>query len=414
MSNTISQTKAEPPNHPLAVRMGVFAFLVHNIMLACVFGPYGVLIRPLEARMGVTREVSSLGIPLVLLAIALLSPVIGVLVGKLSLRLLMIVGAGLSTAGFALLAAGGGVPVFLVAYGLLIGPAMAINGTMLPPTLVTRWFNAGRGRALGFAHTPLVLIASAPLVTLILVHYGVSAAFGMLAAVSALMIVPALFVVDRPPQAAAAAADDAQEATAESARSVGELLRDWRFWLLVLAYTAVITASSAMGAHLAPMVIGWGVEPTRAAALISASSVGGMIASPIMGWLAERAGGALAIALACLLGAALWTSLLLHPAYGVLVGIAFLIGLASGGIVSMSSMAVSQIFGRESFSRAFGLCNLINLPLMVLGSPVAAHIYVVTGSYDAALAGFAALALLGAACGVILALDARRRVVKAA
>ena len=79
--------EAVTTNHPLAVRMAAISFLSVNLVIGSIFSSYGVLIAANETRMGITRDLSSLGIPLVLLSVALTAPVFGVLVTKVSIRL---------------------------------------------------------------------------------------------------------------------------------------------------------------------------------------------------------------------------------------------------------------------------------------------------------------------------------------
>ena len=60
------------------------------------------------------------------------------------------------------------------------------NTTILPATLVTRWFIVGRGRALGIACTPFV-IALIPLASSWMLHkFGLTVTYWMLAALSAI------------------------------------------------------------------------------------------------------------------------------------------------------------------------------------------------------------------------------------
>ena len=59
-------------------------------------------------------------------------------------------------------------------------------------------------------------------------------------------------------------------------------------------------------------------------------------------------------------------------------------------------MALSQRFGQANFGRAFGLSNLVNLPFMGLGVPIAGYVYVRTGSYTATVIGLVGIFLLGA------------------
>lgn len=392
----------EPANDPRAWRMAGFAFLTHNLMVGTVFGSYGVLIAAVEAKLHVSRNLSSLGIPLIMLAIALGAPVVGGLLGRRSLRLLMMVGALLMTGGFALLAVAPGFGFFLLAYALFLGPAMALNATFIPTALVTRWFNTKRGRALGFVNMPLLAAAMPPLLALLMTRYGLSAAYAAMALAGLLLLVVAIFVVDHPPSPDIAA-EEVQTAAADSGVTNRDLLRSRRFWGIVLAFAVLAMSASVMSAHVVPMVIGWGIDAPRAAALLSVSSIGGMAGSATWGWIAERLGGARVLALLCLSGVLLWVLLALEPSYPLLATIAGLMGFTTAPMVPVSSLAFSQAFGREAFTRAYGLCNLLCFPALVLGVPLAAAIYVATGGYLGAMYLMAALGVIGALAALISA-----------
>jgi hypothetical protein len=75
-------------NHRLALRMAVIAFLGRNIAIACNYGSFSVLLTPVEARLGIGRELSVLALPLVSLATAVFAPIIGTVASRYSLRLL--------------------------------------------------------------------------------------------------------------------------------------------------------------------------------------------------------------------------------------------------------------------------------------------------------------------------------------
>jgi hypothetical protein len=79
--------------------------------------------------------------------------------------------------------------------------------------------------------------------------------------------------------------------------------------------------------------------------------------------------------------------------------------LNSAGSVPAFSVGLSERFGRESFSSAYGLGNLLNLPFSVACVPAAALVFSRTGSYAGAIIG--AAVFLGVAG--LLALSAGRR-----
>lgn len=393
-------------NHPLAIRMAAIAFLAYNLTIGCVFGSYSVMMGPMEARLHLTRDVSSLGIPLIMLSIALFAPVIGILVGKFSIRLLMMLGALLLIAGFVTLAVAPNVTVFLLAYGVFLGPGMSLMATMLPPTLVTRWWLVNRGRALGIVHMPLLSAGISPLVALVLTRYGFAATYAMLAGLMALLLPALFFVVDYPPSTNVRGTEGlaAPPAPLAAGLKIGDLLRSAGFWTLALAYASVMIGQTFLAAHMVPLAMGWGIDATRAASLLTASSFGGMAGSALFGWVADKLGGAATIVIMCVNSAILWAIMLLHPPFTAFVILAALMGLHGAGVGAVVSLAMSQRFGQASFSRAFGLSNLVNLPFLVAGVPVAGLIYVRTGTYTLAIIGVVGIFLLGA----LLAATSRR------
>ena len=396
-------------NHPLALRMAIIAFINQNITIACIWGSFSVLLGAVEGRLGVGRELSTLAVPVVNLVTAICAPIAGGLAAKHSLRTIMLAGALSSVAGFALLAATDSYPIYLIAFGALLGPGMAI-GAVLPATLVTRWYVVNRGRALGIVCAPVV-IALVPLVaTWILQRHGLSAAYGALAALSAVSVASNLFIVDRPPGWDGARAADATHGPGAPPGAGGmtmpELLRNPRFWALMLAFISSVTGSIILTAHMVPIARSWGFSATLAATLLTIQSLAGIGGTILFGWVADRLGGAWALAILTFDAAILWLLLLLHPPFAVAAVVIGLIGVHGAGVLPVISVALSEAFGRESFSRAYGLVNLINLPFSVLSVPAAAVVYARTGSYGGALLGQAVFLALG--CAVALTVRRRR------
>lgn len=378
-------------NHPLAPRMAAIAFLNQNITLACIWGTFSVLLGAVETRLGVGREASTLAVPVLTLVSALLAVAVGTLATKHSLRLVMIVGAALSTAGFAVLALTASYPLYLAAFGLLLGPGMAV-GVILPATLVTRWYAVNRGRTLGIVTTPVIIAVMPVVASWMLQHYGLPATYGLLVALSAVNLVANVFIVDRPPgQDAASASADGHGAhggpAAEGAMTMPQLLRTPRFWALSLAFMASAAGSIILTSHMVPMAQTWGIAATYAATLLSVQSLVGIAGTIVFGWITDRLGGALTLAILVLDSAVLWLLLLLHLPFAAIVVIIGMIGLHGAGAVPVMSVALSEAFGRESFSRAYGLVNLVNLPVSVVCVPAAALVYTQTGSYAGAIVG---------------------------
>jgi MFS family permease len=388
------------PNHPLATRMAVIAFLNQNITIGCLWGSFSVLLTSVEAHLSVGRELSTLAAPAVNLATAVFAPLTGVLAARLPIRLIMLVGAILSVAGYMLLALTASFPLYILAYGLLLGPAMAAIGVILPATLVTRWFSSNRGRTLGIVSTPIV-VALVPLAaTWMLQAHGLAAAYMMLAAISAICIVANLFVLDQPPgshaNAETSTAAHGPTAAGEGGISVAALLRMPRFWAIVIAAAASFCSSIILTSHMVPMAAAWGISASLAATLLTAQSLAGIAGGLFFGWIADRIGGMLTLAILLLDTAILWALLLLQPPFAAAIIIIALVGVHGAGVLPVFGVTLSEAFGRENFSRAYGIANLINLPFSVICVPAAAMVYARTGSYTGAIIGEGLFLLLGA------------------
>jgi MFS family permease len=396
-------------NHPRANLMAVIAFLSFNMTVGCIYGSFSVLLTAVQSRLGVGPALSALGIPAVTLSTALCSPVVGWLATRYSLRLIMLAGSLLLVAGFLLLAFGGAFPLYILAYGVLLGPGVAV-GIVLPGTLVTRWFAVNRGKALGFISTPVV-VATVPMITSwTLQAHGLQAAYLVLAAMTALTVLGSLFVIDRPPGVAAEAAVAGMPGSAVGGFSMAQLLRSTRFWGLSLAFIASSVSSIVLAVHIVPMAHTWGITPKLAASLLTIMAVIGIVGTNLFGWIADRLGAVLALVLIAFDGGMLWLLLLLHPSYPAAAVIIGLIGLHVAGGVPVFSTVLAEVFGKESFSRAYGLVHFMVMPFAVFFVPAAGLVYSRTDSYAGAIIAVAAFLLVTS----LLAMSARRRAVKLA
>lgn len=392
-------TAIAAPNHPLAVRMAAIAFVAQNAGVGFMFGSFGLLLEPVEAKLGVARDTSSLGMALVMLGMALCAPLVGALSARISLRVLMMAGAVMSAAGYALLAVTDTVAAYLAAYGLLVGPGLALVATVSPATLVTRWFDQGRGRALGLVHMPIMVAAMPLACAAVLASAGLAATYMMLAGGMALLLLPLLAVVDRPPVVAEAAAQDA----GAGGLSEKALLQQPSFWALTLAAAAISTGGTLLVTHVAPMVGGWGFDVAEGATLLSVMALAGIAGSLLFGWVADRLGGAITLAINCINQGLLWAVLVLEPSFPVMLVLIALIGVHAAAITATFGLALSQRFGAASFGRAFGLSSLLTLPFLVAGVPVGAWFYVNTGSYAGAIITQIAFYAVGAIAAIATA-----------
>ena len=360
---------------------------------------------PLEHKLGIGRTISALGVPLAGIGIALLAPLVGGLAERLSLRLVTMIGALMAALGFALVAIATSAPLFLFAYGALIGPGICLSAVIPPQILTTRWFKVGRGRALGIVNGPLMMALLPLIAARILQDFGLEIVYALLAALMVGTFLMQFLVIDFPPSAAdPGGMDSAGEAAAHPGATTRELLGSATYWKLVLAICMLFASIVMIGSHLAPMAIGWGMSPTQAASLLGLYAGMAVVGSPLFGWIGDRIGGRAVLVIMAADLAILFGLLLLHPGFPMLMLLAALMGLHIASVPTSFALAIAEQFGAESFGRAYGISQLINLPFSFASVPLAAWIYERTGSYaDALLVQMAVLAL-----AVVLVLAVRK------
>lgn len=396
---------SETENHPLALRMGLIAALGHNMVIGCIFGTFSVMLASVETRMGVSVEEAAVGIPLVVVGSSLMAVGAGVLVARYSLRLLLLLGALISTAAFLLLAFSSSYALYLAAY-VLMGPAMALAGSVGPATLVTRWFTKNRGLALGLVHLPIMVTILPVLSNWVYEQYGAPTTYLMLAALIGIGFAPlTFFVVDHPPEqestpAMVAQATGAQVQTMDGSLTVGQLLSSGRFWAFAIASSAVATGAVTLGAVLVPMAVSLGFDRADGALLASIMAFVGMGGSVLFGWVADRIGGPRGLAVLTLGSAVLWGLLLIDPPFMVMAIIVGLLGLCGAGMIPNLSRGLADSFGPASFSRGFGLATTFSLPFVVLAVPGFPGLKSLTGSYAAPIMVMSVFFLFAFACAL--------------
>jgi cyanate permease len=384
--------------------MASIAGITQNIIIGVIFGTAGVLLKPIQEQLDIGPDLAASGIPLVILGSAVMAPVAGVLASKYSLRLLVALSGLAIVAAWIMMAVATSYAVFAVAYGLLLGPALAVGGMIFPPTLVTRWFNSGRGLAIGLVHLPIIVSILPVATNWVVEHHGNRAAFIALAGLSAIILLAAPFVRDYPPGEGPTQAGDgpAVQTPAYSGMTIPAILRHPLFWAVALANGAMNLASVVLGVHFVSMGEFWGFSRDSSALFNSTMAMSGILGAIVFGAVVDRLGGARTLAVLDLGTAVLIALLLLSLPYAGVLTIAALLGIFGGGMIPALSRAVADALGPETFSRAYALSTTVMLPLSMGGPLAMGAAYRITGNYAVALVAMAGFL----AFGVVMALYA--------
>lgn len=392
----------------------VAAFLLlQMVAIGTIQYSYSIIALPFQEAFDASRVTMMLGITVMPLASALMSPFLGRAIDRYSLRAFTLLGALLLPAGFLLLSTISAMWQVPLIYALCMGYATLMLGPLGASTLLSRWFRQRLGFAMGVAAigTSVGGFVFPPLISWLMEQHGWREGLRWLAlAVAALTVPSALLLVNRPADRqlepyGASASDGADDGAAPPAPAV---FRDRNFWLLAAVLGILFGAYGAILSNLAPFAVESGVAAQRAALFIALIAVSGIVGKLGFGFVADQVDlrAALGVAVALVI-AGLGCYLAGSPAL-IAVGCVS-IGLAAGGMLPVWGAMLAWLFGVQHYGRVMGMMNLCIIPTTVLGPFVTGLLRDSTGSYFLPFALFA-----GLLCAALLCLPGIRRPAAAA
>jgi MFS family permease len=256
---------------------------------------------------------------------------------------------------------------------------------------VNLWFFRNRGFALGLmlVGTSLGAFVLPPLTVFYISHFGWRTAYALIALLPLLISFPVALRwfreprrEERPPEFAA----DGGEGDGLPGFTLGEAMRGYRFWVLLLSIAIISTAYGGLHANMVPLLRLHGIAEVDAAKVAGFLGLCIFVGRVGAGWLLDRIWAPLvtlpllsAPALAC------WLLSGQSLTIGTALLCAFLMGLASGAETDLVAYFTSRYFGMAQYGRIYGVLYMV----FGIGSAVAPPLYGwvrdTYGNYDRAL-----------------------------
>ncbi len=323
----------------------------------------------------------------------------GALGGMLSDRFgpRLICGAGMVCIAIGLFSASFATTLFAVymSYGVAIGFGIALVYT---PAIgnVMPWFKERRGLASGIASSGIGLgtVLVPLLVTAAIAAMDWRSALRLMGAGLLVVGLIATGLLRRAPLASSA---NGQPINTPSGATLGEALRDSRFWWF---YLFCVTAAPTMFipfAHVSASARDSGINEASAVGLVGLIGVGSLIGRFAIGTLADRVGRIKTLTLAQVSMAAtylLWMAAGAYPVYPVFAIFALWFGLSYGGIVSLMPAICMDLFGARAVSGIIGTLYTGAALGNLLGPVVAGAVFDRFGSYHPVMWGSLALSIV--------------------
>ena len=382
------------------------AFVIIWVSNALTLAGLNVFDAKLLAELGVERGPLKFGDTIQLLVSGALAPLGGWLADRYGVRPVMIAGTLLLSGGlYGYSFVDSLADVYLMR--VLTGAALAGAGLVICVTIVSRWFVAKRGLALGLmlSGTSLGNAVFPQLNTALIAEHGWREAFTIICLIPLLLLPIILFVIKEWPDRIGV-----QAYGAEAARSgvdprllagyeFSEALRSANFWLIGTAafctFYSVLGVANNLFLHMSDL----GFGPTEAARAYFPLFIMGLVGKIAAGALADPLprkavfGGCLALMFA---GAVLLATL--KPGF-VTVAL-YLFGLGWGGNYTMLQGLVADVFGARSLGKILGGITVLDATGGALGPWITGALFDLSNSYRL---GFTAIVvLIGVSLAAIL------------
>ena len=380
------------------------SLVLQMLTVGSTMNTFGMYVVEASKDLGLSRTSANLGLVMISLGTALFSPFVGRMLDVYPVRRIMAAGALLFGGAFEVLAFSHNVWLSALALAVPLPLGIAAVGHLASTTVVARWFEAQRGRALALSMVGMSLgtVVMAPTIGFLIKNLGWRECLMVLGGVFTvvfLVLVP--FMRERPGpndiEPVPANAPPIARATADAKPvRVMEILRMPIFWVLSIAVALALSVLQTLAASIIPLAQESGISVTKASSLLAilgAMSLLGKLGLAVIGDKIDRVLALTAIFLFQMFACAL---LLVGQSYELLLVCAALQGACAAAISPVFMALLAQRVGSPSFGTAQGAAALVMAAFSMTMLVIGGKIYDVTGSYQIMFAVFTGISLLAA------------------
>lgn len=379
---------------------GWYVVLGTFVVLAINYGvrySFGVFVKPMAEEYQWSRTVISAAFSLLALVYGIAGIFTGKLIDGIAPRWLITFGALLTAAGLFLTVLITQPWQFFITYSLLVGTGTACFGVVVLNSSVGKWFVRKRGTAIGLSSVGVGAgtMVMAPLAGYVVKNHGWQAGFillGVIVLLLGVILAQVLFRKTTPedygllPDGDAAAEDGRKTPLPGGPRldmTLDAVLRDFRFWLLVICYSLAVMAALSAIVHQVAYAQDRQIDKVAAASSLGLIGMASSFSRFFFGWLSDRLRDAkVAAALGFFVMVGGMILLLMTDSAPLLYAYALLFGLGYGSIATMMPFLLADRFGRQVLGRAYGILTFFATGIGgSLGPVLTGRIYDLGGSY---------------------------------
>ncbi|MFC1912053.1 MFS transporter [Chloroflexota bacterium] len=351
------------------------------------FYSFGIFFKPLLEKFGWTRAMTSGAFSLSLVILSLFAIVVGKLNDRFGPRIVVSISGLLLGAGYVLVSQVSAVWQLYLFYGVLIGLGMSASFVPMVST-VARWFVRRRGIMTGIATAGMGMgtLIMPPVANWLVSSYGWRFSYMVVGVIElVLIILMAQFLKRDPAQMGLRPYGAGNIRKRNSSPSIEFLLQralhTRQLWILGIVMVCFTIGLGTVLVHIVPHAIGIGISAANAAIILAIIGGVSTVSRVMMGSACDRIGNKLSLIISFTLLLISFFALLTAKELYALYLFAALFASGYGGISSVISPTIAQLFGLGSHGAILGVIHTCGESGSAIGSVLTGYIYDVTGGY---------------------------------
>jgi MFS family permease len=362
--------------------MALVAFLSCFVVFGVAYS-FGAFFKPMAVEFGANRANTSIIFSLTAAIYSVLGLIAGRLTDRFGPRPVILVGAFALGVGLIATGSAANLPIAYLTYGLGVGIGVAC-GYVPMLAVVGGWFQRRRNAAMGVAVSGIGAgtLAVAPLAAAMIQRFGWRESYALIGVAGALILALCGTLATAPPIT-----------TNATPRPIAHLARSPEFAILYFSALLVSVTIYVPFVYLPDFAHSRGIGDVPAAALVGFIGAASMAGRLSFGTIADRIGILKLYKTNLLVMALSYTIWPLAHSYATLTLFTIVMGVAYGGMVSLSPTVVAELFGVEDLGTMLGALYTSSALSALAGPPLVGLAIDQGGTYlwAAAIAGAAGL-----------------------
>ena len=377
------------------------AFLLMLIMWGAYYS-FGIFFEPLLAEFGWTKAMTSGAFSLSFFLTGVLGVLAGRLTDRFGPRVVMTICGVFLGIGYILVSRTESTWQLYLFYGIVVAIGMAASVTPLQST-VARWFVKRRGVMNGIINSGIGggMVVVPPLAHQLIAHYGWRLSYIIVGSVALVLITLSAQFLRRDPAQMGKRPYGEEEAEVrmspiDSGVSFRRAIRNWQFWILVMALLCFTLGEGTVLVHIVSHAIGIGIAAGSAAFIIPIIGLVSIAGRILLGVVGDRIGNKNAYLIGFFFFVVSLFLLLISREIWMLYLFAAIFGFGYGGLSALISLIVAELFGLSSHGVIMATIIMFGgTGGMALGPLLSGYIFDITGSYHSAFILYSIIGVIG-------------------